>query len=88
MKVVEVSKKVREVPLSSLKLGDTFIFDSRIGMVASRNGHNFPLDLVLGREFYLPSEVRQWMPHNQPAMLSLSTMVIPVDCELQYRLKY
>jgi len=88
MKVVEVSKKVREVPLSSLKLGDTFIFDSRIGMVASRNGHDFPLDLVLGREFCLPSEVRQWMPHDQSAMLSPSTMVIPVDCELQYRLKY
>ena len=88
MKIVEVGKKMREVPLSSLKFGDTFIFDSRIGMVASRYGHDFPLDLVFGREFCLPFEGREWIPHNTPAMLSPSTMVIPVECELQYRLKY
>ena len=88
MKVVEVGKKVREVPLSSLKLGDVFIFDSRIGMVASRNGHDFPLDLVFGREFYLPFKVKEWKPHEGPAMLPPSTMVMPVECELQYRLKY
>lgn len=88
MKIVEVGKKIQEVPLSSLKLGDTFIFDSRIGMVASRNGHHFPLDLVSGREFCLPFKGREWIPHNTPAMLPSSTMVTPVECELQYRLKY
>lgn len=88
MKVVEVGKKIREVPLSSLELGDTFIFDSRIGMVASRNGHKFPLDLVFGREFCLPFEGREWIPRSTLAMLPPSTMVTPVECELQYRLKY
>lgn len=88
MKVTEIGRKAHEVRLDSLKLGDTFIYESRIGMIASRNGHAFPMDLVFGKEFCVPFEGQEWIPHSTPAMISPSTMVLPVDCELQYRLKY
>ena len=45
MKITNAGSAPRTVTLGSLKLGDTFLFDSRIGMIASRNGPVFPMEL-------------------------------------------
>ena len=47
MKITNAGSAPRTVALGSLKLGDTFLFDSRIGMIASRNGHEFPMELEI-----------------------------------------
>ena len=87
MKITDAGRVSRTVPFGSLKLGDTFLFDSRIGMVASRNGHYFPLDLATGKEFYAVPPAREWIPHSTPAMLSRNTEVVRVDCELIFKVK-
>ena len=87
MKITDAGRSSRTVPLCSLKLGDTFLFDSRIGMVASRNGHHFPLDFATGREFWIENPERPQVPHNAPAMLAPQTEVVRVDCELIFKVK-
>ena len=87
MKITNAGRAPRTVPLSSLKLGDTFLFDSRIGMVASRNGHDFPLDFATGHEFWIENPERPWEPHNTPAMLTPQTEVVRVDCELIFKVR-
>lgn len=87
MKITNAGHAPRTVPLGSLKLGDTFLFDSRIGMVTSRNGHHFPLDLATGKEFYAVSPAREWIPHSTPAMLAPDAEVVRVDCELIFKIK-
>jgi hypothetical protein len=87
MKITDAGRSSRTVPLSLLKLGDTFIFDSRIGMVASRNGHVFPLELATGHEFWIENPARPWVPHDAPAMLSPQTEVELVDCELIFKVR-
>lgn len=87
MKITDAGRAPRTVSLGSLKRGDTFLFDSRIGMVASRNGHNFPLDLATGQEFYAIPPARDWIPHSTPAMIGPDTEVVRVDCELIFKIK-
>lgn len=87
MKITNAGRAPRTVSLGSLKRGDTFLFDSRIGMVASRNGHNFPLDLATGQEFYAIPPARDWIPHSTPAMIGPDTEVVRVDCELIFKIK-
>ena len=87
MKITNAARTPRTVSLGSLKLGDTFLFDSRIGMVASRNGHGFPLELATGREFWIENPARPWVPHNAPAMLGPDAEVVRVDCELIFKIK-
>lgn len=87
MKITDAGRASRTVPLCSLKLGDTFLFDSRIGMVASRNGHDFPLELATGHEFWIENPARPWVPHTIPAMLGPDTEVVRVDCELIFKIK-
>ena len=87
MKITNAGHAPRTVPLGSLKLGDTFLFDSRIGMVTSRNGHHFPLDLATGKEFYAVPPTREWIPHSTPAMLAPNAEVVWVDCELIFKIK-
>jgi len=38
-------KNERGVKVGSLKVGDTFLYDNRVGVVVERNGHVFFLDL-------------------------------------------
>ena len=87
MKITDAGRAPHTVPLGSLKAGDTFLFDSRIGMVASRNGHHFPLDLATGKEFYAVPPTREWIPHSTPAMLAPNAEVVRVDCELIFKIK-
>lgn len=87
MKITDAGRSSRTVPLSSLKLSDTFLFDSRIGMVASRNGHDFPLELATGHEFWIENPTRPWMPHSIHPMLTPQTEVEVVDCELIFKVR-
>lgn len=87
MKITSVNNSPHTVPLCSLKLGDTFMFDSRIGIIASRNGHDFPLELATGHEFWIEQPTRPWMGFDTPAMLRPDTEVVPVSCELRYQIR-
>lgn len=86
MKFTNLGRQVRTVTLNDLKLGDCFLFDNRIGMVASRNGHDFPLDLSTGKEFYAVPPAREWIPHDRPAMIAPSAEVVKISAELVYKI--
>ena len=87
MKITCVNSSPRTVQLGSLKLGDTFMFDSRIGMIASRNGHEFPLELATGHEFWMEQPACPWMGFDTPATLRPDAEVVPVNCELTYQIR-
>lgn len=86
MKFTNQGRQSRTVMLNDLKLGDCFLYDGRIGMMASRNGHDFPLDLATGKEFYAVPPARDWIPHNTPAMLAPSAEVVRISAELVYKI--
>ena len=86
MKFTNQGRQSRTVTLNDLKLGDCFLYDGRIGMMASRNGHDFPLDLATGKEFYAVPPAREWIPHNTPAMLAPSAEVVRISAELVYKI--
>ena len=86
MKFTNLGRQARTVTLNDLKLGDCFLFDNRIGMVASRNGHDFPLDLSTGKEFYAVPPAREWIPHDRPAMIAPSAEVVKISAELVYKI--
>jgi len=72
----------RGVMLHSLMKGDTFMYDNRVGVIVSRNGHEFPLELATCREFTKSRPTRDWIPNNQIDMLSGSEIVLPVEIEM------
>lgn len=78
-------KNERGVALHTLKVGDTFLYDNRVGVIASRNGHDFPIELATFREFTKSHPKREWLPHNQSAMLKGSEIVLPVEVEMTYK---
>lgn len=86
MKFTNQGRQSRTVMLNELKLGDCFLYDGRIGMIASRNGHDFPLDLATGKEFYAVPPARDWIPHSTPAMLAPSAEVVRISAELVYKI--
>lgn len=65
----------RSVPLSSLCVGDTFLIEGSVCMIAQRNGHPFVLDLNTGKDY---SSIN---PRNS------SQRVTPIECELSYKIK-
>lgn len=86
MKFTNQGRQPRTVTLNDLSLGDCFLYDGRIGMMASRNGHDFPLDLATGKEFYAVPPAREWIPHSTPAMLAPSAEVVRISAELVYKI--
>lgn len=86
MKFTNAGRTARTITLGNLKLGDCFIFDNRIGMVVSRNGHDFPLDLATSKEFWRNPPARDWIPHETPAMLDPSAEVVKISAELVYKI--
>jgi len=85
MKFTNAGRSVRMIPFGSLKVGDTFLRDGRIGIKVSRCGHEFPIDLTTGDEFHLIPSSREWIGHN-PIMLSPDDKVARVDCELIFKI--
>ena len=62
-------------PLSSLHVGDTFLLEGSVCMIAKRNGHPFVLDLHTGKDYYSIN------PSNSDRRVTL------IECELLYRIK-
>ena len=73
------TKNERGVLLGSLKLGDTFLYDNRIGVIACRNGHDYAMDFSTCCEMHRNS--------NSPygPTLGPNTVVLPVEVELNYK---
>ena len=65
----------RSVPLNSLCVGDTFLIEGSVCMIAERNGHPFVLDLSTGKDCPFINSGRS--PQR----------VTPIECELSYRIK-
>ena len=63
------------VSLSSRCVGDTFLFEGNVCMIAERNGHPFVLDLSTGKDYCSIN------PNKS------THRVTPIECELSYRIK-
>jgi len=73
-------KNERGVALHTLKVGDTFLYDNRVGVIVDRNGHTFPLDLTTCSSFR-----RNHCGNTYTGELSGSEIVLPVEVELTYK---
>lgn len=80
MITVKRAKNDRGVSLGSLNVGDTFLYDNRVGIIVVRNGHCFPLDL----ENAIEMQSRENYPF--PKILPLDTKVVPIQVELTYKI--
>jgi len=78
-------KNERGVELGSLKVGDTFMYDNRVGVMVERNGHAFALDLTTCTNFRKTIPARPWIGQNYGEELTPSTIVLPVEIEMTYR---
>ena len=79
---IKREKNNRGVSLGSLNLGDTFMYDNRIGVIASRNGHDFPMEFTTCCEF----RTHTGRFHNAEfAVLPPEAIVLPVSVELTYK---
>lgn len=72
-------KNERGVPAGSLKLGDTFLYDNRVGLVVDRNGHQFFLDLTTACEMHYKAD----FPYGPT--LGENTIVVPITIEMHYK---
>ena len=72
-------KNERGVALHTLKVGDTFLCDNRVGVIADRNGLCFPLDLTTCSNF------RHRHGDFCTEELSGSEIVLPVEVEMTYK---
>lgn len=72
---IEAAGRGSPVPLKSLWVGDTFLLDDTVCMIASRNGHSFVLNLSNGKD---------------DSSINLSTtplLVTLVECKLLYQIE-
>ena len=83
IKISEMRPPRRTVPLNTLAIGDTFLYDDRIGVVVARNGHQFYLDLTTCTNFrhkiIRPSMV------DYGSEIDGNSHVIPVQVNLTYQ---
>ena len=77
-------KNERGVKLGSLKLGDTFLYDNRVGVMVERNGHAFALDLTTCGNFKATRSYGKWDAYKAPE-LDPETIVLPVEVEMTYK---
>ena len=82
--IIKRVKNERGVPLGSLKVCDTFMYDNRIGVIACRNGHDFPMDFTTCEEFKATRSYGKWDTYNAP-ILANDTIVLPVEVEMTYK---
>lgn len=75
-------KNERGIPAGSLKHGDTFLYDNRVGLVVNRNGHQFFLDLTTASNFRKGREV---YGQYQGSELCPNDIVLPVEVEMTYK---
>lgn len=77
--IIKRMKNERGVKLGSLKIGDTFLYDNRVGIMVDRNGHTFPLDLTTC------CEMRKKESYPYRPVLEPEDIVLPIDVELAYK---
>lgn len=70
-------KNDRGVALGSLNVGDTFLYDNRIGVIVDRNGHCFPMDFATCATF-------RKSPWTSEPLLP-QEIVLPVEVEMTYK---
>lgn len=81
---IKREKNKRGVAAGSLKHGDTFLYDNRVGLVVDRNGHQFFLDLTTASNFR--KQVCDRPFHTVSAgELNPDTLVLPVEVEMTYK---
>lgn len=82
--VFKREKNERGVKLGSLKVGDTFLYDNRVGVMVERNGHAFALDLTTCGNF---KKVRSYGKHDVYAApeLEVDEIVVPITIEMHYK---
>lgn len=82
--VFKREKNERGMRLGDLKVGDTFLYDNRVGVMVERNGHCFALDLTTCGSF---KKVRSYGKHDVYAApeLGVDEMVVPVTIEMHYK---
>lgn len=76
---IKRGKNERGVTLGSLKVGDTFLYDNRVGVIAMRNGHEYPMDFATCCEMHRRAEY----PYGPS--LGPEAIVIPVEIEMTYK---
>lgn len=81
---IKREKNNRGVPLRGLRVGETFLYDNRIGAVVERNGHQFYLDLTTCHNFRKSNDLR-WDTCYKNSELDPDTLVLPVEIELTYK---
>ena len=74
---IKREKNERGVTLGSLNIGDTFLYDNRVGVMIDRNGHAFPLDLTTCGNFRNGNRFS--------GELKPEDIVLPVEVELRYK---
>lgn len=72
-------KNERGVKLGCLNIGDTFLYDNRVGVMVNHNGHSFPLDLTTCCEMHH----RDSYPYGPT--LGPEDIVLPINVELTYK---
>ena len=82
---IKREKNNPEVPLGSLSVGDTFLYDNRVGVLVERNGHTFPVDLTTCGNFRVVDPQFWKMSDYKNGELAPSALVVPVSVELTYK---
>ena len=78
--IIKRAKNERGVKLGSLRIGDTFLYDNRVGVMIDRNGHAFPLDLTTCTSFR-----RNHCGNTYTGELDNDVTVLPVEVEMTYK---
>lgn len=73
-------KNERGVKLGSLNIGDTFLYDNRVGLMVERNGHAFPIDLTTCHNFRC-----NHCGNTYTGELDDNVIVLPVEVEMTYK---
>lgn len=72
-------KNERGVKLGSLKVGDTFLYDNRVGVIACHCGNMFPMDLTTCQD------MSEHNAYSFTKMLPPDQVVLPVEVEMTYK---
>lgn len=73
-------KNERGVNLGSLNVGDTFLYDNRVGVMVNHNGYTFPLDLTTCNNFR-----RNLCNNTYTGELDDDVIVLPIEIEMTYK---
>ena len=72
---ITTSQALPTVPVNTLSVGDTFLNGQDVCIIGRRNGHNFVMELATGKVLEGIDPLRSWKD------------VVPVECELIYKIK-